>query len=369
MVDLLVHEWIEKIGGSEKVLERIAHSFPEADIATLWTNDAGRFAGRRVLESPLARTPLRRSKAAALPLMSRTWRSFDARRYDRAIISTHSLAHHMGAGARQDHLERFVYVHSPARWIWARDLDPRGNAMAARVTLPLLKRHDRRGIRAGSFAANSHYIAARVRKAWEVDAHVIYPPVDTSAIRAVPDWRDALTLEEQEHFAALPATFLLGASRFIDYKRLDRVMRFGERVGLPVVIAGSGPLAAQLHSMAEGASIPVVVTERPSDALLRALMQHAEAFIYPPIEDFGIMPVECYALGTPAIVNIEGGAGEAAMKTGGGVAVSFEHEGDWKAALDAATALPGTFAETADSMFSHEQFAAELMNWVGGTRS
>jgi glycosyltransferase involved in cell wall biosynthesis len=363
-VGAIAADWIEVFGGAEKVLDRMVACFPDADLLTLW-NDADRYPGKAVRESWLARTPLRRRKALALPFMSSTWRSFDASSYERVLVSSHAYAHHFASSRRARGVERFVYVHSPARWLWARELDARGDTAAARAALPVLQRQDRRAVSDGSsYAANSHFVAERIQRVWGVDSHVVYPPVDTAGLRAVADWSARLDEADRLVLDSLPSEFVLGASRFVQYKRLDLVIEYGEAVDTPVVIAGSGPLADSLAERAARASVPVTMVPAPSDALLRALFQRALVYVYPPVEDFGIMPVESYALGTPAIVNRIGGASEAARLAGGGVAVDFTSPREWQAAFHQALELDPSFVSTTAEVFSDDAFDANLRAWL-----
>ena len=122
---------------------------------TLWLNAPERYPHHKCYESRLARSTLRGRKAVLLPFMSREWRSADLRRYDWALISSHAFAHHVGAGRFQRHLKRFVYVHTPARYLWAPDIDPRGQYSVVRAVAPTLRRLDSRHVGNGSFAANS----------------------------------------------------------------------------------------------------------------------------------------------------------------------------------------------------------------------
>ena len=92
------------------------------------------------------------------------------------------------------------------------------------------------------------------------------------------------------------------------YKNLTRVIEAGEAVGLPVVLAGSGPEEPVLREVAARASTDVTFVPGPSDAMLFSLYQSATAFIFPAVEDFGIMPVEAMACGTPVIAYEVGGA-------------------------------------------------------------
>ncbi len=139
----------------------------------------------------------------------------------------------------------------------------------------------------------------RIATAWGVEARVIFPPVEVTEIQRVHNWAARLTGEDSEIFAGLPQGYVLGASRFIPYKRLDLVIRAGEAADRPVVLAGRGPELGRLRCAAAAARVPVTFVDRPSAALLRALYQQAAVFVFPAIEDFGIMPVEAMAAGAP----------------------------------------------------------------------
>src|SRR5690606_22739556 len=122
--------------------------------------------------------------------------------------------------------------------------------------------------------------------------------------------------------SALPSAFVLGASRLVPYKRVDAAIIAGEAAGLPAVIAGDGPDRARLAALAARASIPVTFLGRTSDALLRELYRRATVYVFAPIEDFGIMPVEAMAAGTPVIARDIGGAAETVVDGVTGALVS-----------------------------------------------
>ncbi|GAA3025001.1 glycosyltransferase [Microbacterium dextranolyticum] len=362
MSGLLVHEWIASSGGSENVLERFASIYPDADILCLWNDAHARFDSSRVSETTLSKTPLRRSKAAALPLMPLVWR---ARRegFDWALVSSHLFAHHVRMPSVD--VPKLVYVHTPARYIWAPELDRRGDGSLARAVGDRFKSLDRR--RAGearSIAANSHFIADRTQEAWHRDAIVIYPPVNTEQITAIADWREMLGERERETLEALPQSFVLGASRLVDYKRLDLVVKAGESVDLPVVIAGSGPARAQLEEQSRQAKVPVTFVDSPTTPLLYALYQRATVFVFPPVEDFGIMPVEAMAAGTPVVVNAIGGAAESVnAPEAGAVFVSEDRHELRRAVLDASSIDPAAARARAE-LFSASRFDREVAAWV-----
>ncbi|WP_420751068.1 glycosyltransferase [Rhodococcus sp. O3] len=363
MPGVLVHEWIERDGGSEKVLDEFVRCFPDADVLCLWDN-AGRYPGRTVVESGLARTPLRRSKALALPAMPFVWRDRPGD-YDFALVSSHCFAHHVSFRTPPAEFRKYVYVHTPARYLWTPELDERGTSPAARLASPVLRGIDRRRAREGArFAANSDFVRRRIEKAWDVDARVVFPPVDTRRITAVADWRTELDDDESALVASLPDSFVLGASRFVPYKRLDWVIRAAERAGLPAVIAGSGPEEARLRELAESARVPVRVLRRPSDALLYTLYQRALVYVFPAIEDFGIMPVEARAAGARVIVNSLGGASE--WLTEGVDGLCFR-EDRWEAVADCIPEIDRVPRPSAGSTadLSSERFRAEIVAWVG----
>lgn len=256
MTSVIVHEWLSKAGGSENVFRAMADMYPEADLIAAWNDDVERFPLDRTHETWLARTPLRRSKAAALPLMPLTWRHLPYGPYDWALISSHAFSHHARFKGARD-IERFVYVHSPARYVWTPEVDPRGSGLAARMASRILQPVDRRRAQEGArFAANSDYVKTRIEHSWGVPAEVIYPPVAVTEIQSVTDWDSELSCEEYALIDSLPSEFVLGASRFIPYKRLDRVIAVAESVGLPVVLAGAGPEEQMLRERVSESTIP-----------------------------------------------------------------------------------------------------------------
>lgn len=366
MPGVIVHEWIEKIGGSEKVLDEIAAAFPGLDIVCLWNNAPDRFPGHRVHESVLARTPLRGKKALALPAMPFVWSALPNHDYDWAIVSTHAFAHQAHFRGQRDDFRKYVYAHTPARYIWTPELDVRGGSGLIRAVSPAFKRIDRkRAQSATAIAANSAFVRERIRMAWERDAEVIYPPVDVVKIQEVGDWREKLTPEELHLLDSLPESFLFSASRFIPYKRLDAVIRAGEASGHPVVIGGSGPEEERLRAQAAAATVPVTIVNRPSDAMLYALYQRALAFVFPPIEDFGIMPVEAMAVGSPVVSSAIGGTTETVLD-----GVTGAHVHDWDSPSDVAAAIERAIVVDRTATAEHARtfdrsvFTEHIRNWV-----
>ncbi|MGE3285971.1 MAG: glycosyltransferase [Pseudonocardia sp.] len=365
MPGVLVHEWIAQDGGSENVLQAMSETFPDSEIHCLWNDSRGRFDPDRVRESVLARTPLRRHKAAALPMMPVVWRTLRYRSYDWALISSHAFAHHARFRGAPSDFRRFVYVHTPARYVWTRSHDARGDHPVARAVSCALRPLDRRRTREGAeFAANSAFVRDRMRRTWGVDARVIHPPVHVEAILAVPDWRDRLDAHEAAVLDALPEGFLLGASRFIPYKRLHDVIRTGEATGRPVVLAGRGPSLPELQAAAATATVPVRFVHSPSDALLHALYQAADVYVFPAVEDFGIMPVEAMAAGAPVLAQRAGGAAESVVHGVTGALVGFDDLDELRAGVATALATRREDRIARARRFAAMRFRREIREWV-----
>lgn len=365
MTGVLVHEWIAQDGGSENVLQAMSRLYPDAPVVCLWNDSVGRFAPERVHESWLARTPLRRSKAAALPLMPLTWRTMRDHGYEWALISSHAFAHHARFNGAPAPLRRMVYVHTPARYVWTPELDGRGDRMSARLMSRALRPIDRRRAREGAeFAANSAYVRERIARTWGVDARVIHPPVEVERIFSVDDWRTELEPAELEVVEGLPDGFVLGASRFIPYKRLEEVIAVGEATGRPVVLAGHGPSRDLLEDRARQASVPVHFVHAPSDALLFALYQRTALYVFPAVEDFGIMPVEAMAAGAPVLAQSVGGAAESTVAGVTGALVDFRSPEGTKEGAEVAIATDPAARRRRAEDFSAARFAREITSWV-----
>ena len=366
MAGLLVHEWIEKSGGAERVLDAMVRAFPDAGIRSLWDDTHGeRYAGRELSETWLARTPLRRHKALALPFAAPTWRTLSAGDdVEWMLISSHLFAHH--ASIRGRDVTKYVYAHTPARYIWNPELDERGDSPAVRAVAPLFRRVDRaRAKEATAVAANSAFVRERIRRAWDRDAVVIHPPVAVAHILSQNDWRTEVTDDDERRLLdGLPDVFVLGASRFVRYKSLDKVIQAASRAGVPAVIAGRGPDEARLRAVAADARVPVTFVISPSDALLYTLMQRSAAFVFPAIEDFGIMPVEAQATGTPVVTGPIGGQLEAFIDGTSGVSSASTDSIDLASAISSAIDLPRFDARAVTSSFDETVFVEQIRSFV-----
>jgi len=361
VVGALVHEWLSPRGGSENVFETLIRLYPDAARFCLWDDSEGRF--RDVRESALARTPLRSHKAAALPFMPLAWRHLPAVDADWVLCSTHLFAHHARFAGPAREAPKLVYAHTPARYVWTPELDGRGAGLAARTVSAGLKGLDRRRAQEPvAIAANSAFIAQRIADTWEREATVIHPPVDVAAFAAAPA---ELSSAELAVLASLPDRFLLGVSRFVPYKRLDRVLDAGEATGLPVVLAGGGPDEDRLRAraVAQGAQVDFVLD--PSSALLAQLYRRAVALVFPAIEDFGIMPVEAMAAGTPVVASAVGGTAETVVDgVTGALVQDWADAAELRAAVERAGAADAAACTERAYEFDTAVFERRITAWV-----
>lgn len=367
MGGLLIHEWISRSGGSEKVLDAMAAAFPSADIFCLWNDAKTRYRHGRVSESWLAQTPLRRHKALALLAMPGVWRHLHPGDYDWALISSHLFAHQARVVGPSGSVPKLVYAHTPARYIWNAELDTRGKGLAARTLSPGLRWIDRRKAQEPiAIAANSKFVRDRIRVSWDRDAQVIYPPVAVEHIRDRKTWVPRLSETDLKIIASLPSFFFLGASRFVEYKKLDEVIDVGARSDVPVVIAGSGPLEMFLRQKAKESRAPVKIIANPSDALLYALFERAALYIFPAVEDFGIMPVEAMAVGTPVLGLSRGGVAESVIDGRTGALVE-SFRGLVVDGVDRALSCEAEQVRARANFFSEKEFKKRLVNWVANS--
>lgn len=364
MSGLIVHEWLEPNGGAEKVVEELAHIFPAEQILAAWNDAPGRFEEGRVLETWLAKTWLRKNKALAMPFMLQAWRSLNYQELDWVLCSSHLFAHHASFSRPNQGVRKYVYAYTPARYIWNPELDQRGdNRLLRAASKPLQVIDRRRAQEASSVVAISQFVRERIQQHWDRSCDVIYPPVDVTYFEQ--NHTGDLNSDEQQIIHSLPETFVLGASRFIPYKRLDQVISFGESAGVPVVLAGGGPEEMALRKIAMKSKVPVTFVPTPSRALLSALYAKAVAFVFPAIEDFGIMPVEAMASGTPVVAALVGGASETVVDGKTGSLIDFRSASDAVAALDFAQTSSPAACRNQASRFDSSVFRASIRAWVG----
>ena len=290
----LVHEWLISWGGSESVLLSLARLFPDAPIFTsVYSPDARVreiFDGRDIRASALQRIPgIKSLYRATLPLMPWAFGRMDLSGFDLVISSSHAFAKSVRVSPGAIHL---CYCHTPPRYLW--DLyETYNTGFLGAMRRPILSRlrlKDAKSARhVHTFMANSSYVSDRISRSYGRKSTVIYPPVDV----------------DQFSLAEVPKTHYLAGGRMVPYKHFDRAIQAANRAELPLVVFGNGPDIGRLMRLG-GPTVDFVGLV--SSTRLVDLIQRSHAFLFPGVEDFGILPVEVQAGGCPVIALAQGGA-------------------------------------------------------------
>lgn len=305
----IVHDWLYTFGGAERVLRAMLRAYPQADLFTLFDvmsdEDRARVGFGEARTSFLQRMPgIRTRHRAYLPLMPLAIEQLDLSGYDLVLSSSYAVAKGVLTGPDQLHLS---YVHSPMRYAW--DLQHRYLAESgltkglksalARVLLHSMRLWDHRtapGVDA--YAANSHFIARRIRKVYGREAEVIYPPV---SVPAKPP-------------SGPRGGYFMTATRLVPYKNVRAVVEaFADLPDQRLIVVGTGP---DLPRIREIAGPNVEIRGFLPDEALQSLMAGAAAFVFAAEEDFGIVMVEAQGNGAPLIALGRGGAREIVVADG-----------------------------------------------------
>lgn len=294
----IVHYWLVRHRGGERVLEVLAEMFPSADIYTLILDKQSlspALQNRTIKASFLQKIPgAKRHYQKLMPLYPIALEQFRLDDYDLVISHESGPAKGVLTGARTCHVS---YVHSPMRYLWDMYHDYKasspGGAIGRRLyalTSHYLRLWDHlASSRVDYFAASSTNAARRIRKHYRREVEVIYPPVDLSGFAIGESHGD----------------FYLVVSQLVGYKRIDLAIQACNQLQRPLLVIGDGDQAPCLRAMA---GPTVTFLGRQSDEVVRNYYQKCRAFIFPGEEDIGLAPIEAQACGRPVIAFGRGGA-------------------------------------------------------------
>jgi glycosyltransferase involved in cell wall biosynthesis len=356
----LVHDWLTGTRGGEKVLLELVRMYPDAPVFTLF-----RFPGSQhpEIEAREIRTTFLqrlvspgRNYRTLLPLFFAAAETWDLSGFDLVISTSHCVAKNAKKDAGAFHL---CYCHTPVRYLHDQFDDyfrgrPAPVVLAARLARAPLAAWDVATVpRVDAFLANSANVKGRIARLWRRDAEVVPPPVDT----------DFYTPG-----AGTERRGLLIVSALAPYKRLNDAIAAANARKVPLTIAGFGPERRRLEATA---GETVVFADTPNDAMLRELYRSAEAVLMPGEEDFGIVPLEAQACGTPVIALGRGGALETVRDGETGVLTSKPGPDALLAALDRLRSLrldPAAAVANA-ARFSRNAFRAGFRRALETARS
>lgn len=295
----LVHDFLVKLGGAERVLKVFADLYPEAPIYTLLYDEkvCGKvFPSSRVRASFLQRFPefLRKRQKYLLPLMPRAIESFDLSEYDLVISSNSAYAHGILMSSSAEHI---CYCHSPMRYAWDYTheyMKEQGAGAVKRFFANRMIHHIRQwdllaADRVDHYIANSNHVRKRIKKYYRKDSEIMYPPVDTRRFKP-----------QKEH-----GNYFLIVSTLSPYKKIDLAVQLFNKIGKELVIIGSGSHYEYLKNIAAS---NVHLMGFKDDETVKKYMENCRALIFPGEEDFGITPVEAMACGKPVLAYGKGGS-------------------------------------------------------------
>jgi glycosyltransferase involved in cell wall biosynthesis len=308
----LVHDYLNQMGGAERVLLALHDLYPGAPIFTsMYDPERVDPAFRQcdIRSTFMQRLPgVSKHHQPYLMLYPLAFERLDLRAYDLILSSSSAFA--KGVITRPDAIH-ICYCHTPMRWAWSYQDYIEGEKLVSpvRAFLPFFMRRLRQWDQATSsrvdhFIANSPVVAQRIAACYHHEAAIIPPPVTIANYRISP----------------IQESYFLVVSRLIPYKRIDIAIEACNRLQLPLKIIGTGRDRARLEQLA-GPTIEFLGW-LPDEQVQRYLAR-CQALIHPGAEDFGLTPLEAQASGRPVIAY---GAGGALTSVIDGVTGLFFHE-------------------------------------------
>jgi len=311
----IVHDWLTGMRGGERVLEVLCERYPQAELFTLLHvrhSVSPVIERRRIHTSLLQHLPAaRRYYRQCLPVFPALIEQFDLERFDVVISSSHCVAKSVIVRAGTAHV---CYCHTPMRYAWdqfeayfGRDRVGPVRETALRPIMAWLARWDRATAgRATRYVTNSQHVARRIKRYYNREASVVYPPVDTNFFR--PDASNA-------------NGDCLIVSALVPYKRIEVAIDACRLAGVPLSVVGSGPERGRLERVAADSGADVTFLGRMTDEEVRDRYNQASVVLMPGEEDFGIAPLEAQACGRPVVALGRGGALESIVPGQTGVLV------------------------------------------------
>lgn len=357
----IVHEFLTKIGGAEKVLLSLHKIYPDAPIYTLVYSKKGTkgvFEGEKcnIIESHLKKYPdfIKRRPRLLLAKYPEAIESFDLSGYDLVISSSNSFAHGVLTRPATLHIS---YCHSPMRyaWDWAHNYlvenrigyGPVG--FWVRKTMSNIRMWDRVAAhRVDAWIANSTTVQSRIQKYYRAQSSVIYPPVSMPEIsqRKIGD-------------------YYIIVSRLSAYKKIETAMEAFSGLDQKLIVIGAGSDSARLKKLA---SKNVEFLGWQDQKTTSKYMSECKALIFPGEDDFGLTPVEAQSYGRPVIAANRGGALETVIEGKTGLFFNYDDPADLKKKVlemeDKISNFDSKIIRAEAEKFSEERFAKEIRAFV-----
>lgn len=296
----IVHDYLCGLGGSERVFQYICEEFSEADIYTLAYNPSRSypfFLSRKIRTTWLNRFVQSMDAFRwSFPIATYAMQAIDLSGYDLVLSSSATVAKYVRAPQGR----HICYCYIPTRALWHFEEYFGGSWKAGLVKplLPYLRKRDYDAAqRVTHFIAISNDSREYIRKYYNRDADVIYCPIETDKFHPSD--------KRGEHF--------LVVSRLEYWKRVDYAIEAFNKLALPLRIIGTGKEEARLRAMAKH---NITFLGEVDDATLAREYSEARAVIFTPFLEYGLIPLEANASGTPVICYGRGGITETMIPVG-----------------------------------------------------
>ncbi len=359
----IVHEWFVNYAGSEKVVESFTNIWRDADVFALvdFLDDKQReiiLKGKHAKTSLIQKLPFAKKRHRNyLPLFPFAIERLDLSKYDLIISSSHSVT--KGIKTKPDQLH-ISYCHSPMRYAWDNaelylsqaNMSGGLKGVLAKSVMNYLRKWDlKTASRPNFLIANSKFISGKIKRIYNRDSTVIYPPVDVKKFNCVKEKSD----------------YYLTASRMVPYKRVDLIVEaFSTMKSKKLKVIGSGP---ELNKIKNLAASNIEFLGYKEDKELKDLMQHSKAFVFASEEDFGITVVEAMACGTPVIALGKGGTAETVINQKTGILFDSQTIESIKKAISEFEEKENLFDPKIISnhaqQFSRDIFEKRILDFVG----
>ena len=292
----LIHDYLTQRGGAERVFLLLCSFFPQADIySSVYDPDnTVDFQGRPVRTTFLQNIPsTKRNFRLFAPIYYSAFRSLDLQEYDLILSSTSSFAKGVKKKPGAMHI---CFCHNVTRFLWNTRTYLEEYSSIKRLSpliRPILKSMRQKDLLYAKepdlYIANSTIVAKRIEQIYRRKALSINYPINTKKFI----------------FSAVKEDYYLMSSRMISYKRLDIAVETFNWLGLPLIIIGDGPERKRLEASALS---NIKFLGYVDDEWRTHLMAKAKGVIVTALEDYGLVPIEANASGTPVIAYGEGGA-------------------------------------------------------------
>ena len=402
----LIHDFLIEYGGAERVLEALHEIWPKAPILTAFYNsqtlgpNAAKFKNWKIITSWGTRLPFWRKLVSPYRIFAKSFfESFDLSSFDLVISSSNM---YMAKAVKVSNGIHICYCHTPPRFLYGYPtaLNWRKNPLLrplGEIINHIMRVWDFEAAqKVDYFIANSHEVAARIKKFYRRDSTVIYPPVDTSAFSVQRLASRKKKLLDANSLAASP--YFLVVSRLVSAKKVDLAVEVCAKLGLPLKVVGTGRELERLKKLASNyssseqresrSSRPALSAGRQartigdqestiefldevSDSQLVTLYQNCRAVIFPAEqEDFGLVPVEAMAAGKSVIALAQGGVLESVIDQKTGVHFNELSVDSLKTAikkfieLERKNAFNLKFIRHHAQKFSKERFKKEILKFV-----